>query len=120
MFSTKKEMRTKVKTVNGINYSFTNIADYEKFKFFIIQGEQFKNQIDFSGLEKYLHKEINKSDFEKKIDLANISSIQVDSVSFEVHLEKNKVDLIYYLNLDNHTKSVVFTLLNINDKWILN
>jgi len=119
-FSVGTDVKAKVRTIDGVNYGFSNITKHKKFNIFLIQGDKFDNQIDFSGLDKYINREINKADFEKKVNLDDVESIQIDSVSFDVNSDRNKVDLIYYLNLDNSNKTAVFTLLKNDDEWSLN
>lgn len=119
-FSVGTDVKVKVRTIDGINYSFSNIVRYKRLNFFLIQGDKFDNQMDFGGLDKYIKREMHKADFEKKINLDDVKSIQIDSVSFDVNSDRNKVDLIYYLNLDNSSKTAVFNLLKNNDEWSFN
>lgn len=118
-FSQKMEMQTKQQTIEGVDYIFSNIAEYQNAKVFFAENRQFKNKISFYGMGKSIDKEINLSDFEKKFDFKNFESIHIDSISFLVNEKKDKIDLIYYLNLDNENKKVIFALQKDNETWNL-
>lgn len=71
-------------------------------------------------MDKEIEREINKSDFEKKVDLQKIEKLIIDSVSFSVSENKDKIDLIYYLNLGNKFQKVTIGLEKDNEIWNLN
>ncbi|WP_303924701.1 hypothetical protein [Draconibacterium sediminis] len=119
-YSGKKEMRTKNKSIDGVDYMFANYAEYKNTQVLFAKGFQFKSKISFYGMEKAIEKEINKSDFEKKIDFDKIEAFHIDSVSFSVNENKDKVDLIYYLDLGNKRKMVTIGLEKDNEIWSLN
>lgn len=118
-FSENKKMQTKRKTIEGVDYMFSNYTEYKNIKVSFVEVLQLKNKISFSGMEESIEKLIYKSDFEKKIDFKNIEFIHIDSISFLVNDQKDKIDLIYYLNLGNQTKSVMFALQKDNETWNL-
>lgn len=119
-YSGKKEMRTKNKTIDGTDYMFANYAEYKNTQVSFAKGFQLTNKISFYGMEKAIEKVIYKSDFEKKIDFNKIEAFHIDSVSFSVNDNKDKVDLIYYLDLGNKHKTVTIGMEKDNDNWSLN
>ncbi len=119
-YSWKNELRTKNKSIDGVDYTFSNYTEYKNTQLLFIKGFQFKSIISFCGMEKDIGKVINKSDFEKKIDFDKIEAFHIDSVSFSVNENKDKVDLIYYLDLGNQRKMVTIGLEKDNETWSLN
>ena len=109
-------MRTKNKSIDGVDYMFANYAEYKNTQALFTKGFQLKNKISFYGMEKA----INKSDFEKKIDFDKIEGFHIDSLSFSVNDNKDKIDLIYYLDLGNKSKIVTIGLEKDNETWSLN
>ncbi len=119
-FSLEKNMTTKSKTINGVDYVFSNDYKCKNAEMFFAKEFQLENKISFFGMGKVIKKVISKSDFEKKVDFSNIEAFDIDSVSFSVNDKKDKIELIYYLNLGNKLKSVAMRLEKDNEMWNLN
>jgi hypothetical protein len=118
-FTGKKETKTKNKMIDGVDYMFSNYAEYKNVGVSFAKGFQLKNKISFYGMEKAIVKVIYKSDFEKKIDLKLIESFHIDSVSFTVNENRDRIDLLYHLNLGDKFKTVTMSLEKDNDIWSL-
>lgn len=110
----------KNKSIDGIDYMFANYAEYKNVKVLFVKEFRLKNKISFYGMDKAIKKTIYKSDFRKEVNFNRIKAFQIGSVSFTVNEEKDKVDLIYYLNLGNELKTVSMKLEKDNEDWNLN
>ncbi|WP_186755828.1 hypothetical protein [Echinicola salinicaeni] len=119
-YSEKNSVKIKEKNIDGVEYRFANQSKYKSVKFSFARGFMLENKISFIGLEDDIHKVIGKSDFERKINLKNTESLHIDSISFDVNKSKNKIDLLYYLNLDNQAEMVTMSLEKNKDQWTLN
>jgi hypothetical protein len=118
-YSKTTEIRTKIKLIDGVNYMFLNNAEYINTQVSIAKGFQIKNMISFYGMGEAIEKVIDKSYFEKMIDLNEIEAFHIDSISFTINENKDKVDLIYYLDLGNKSKIVTIDLKKNNENWSL-
>ena len=119
-YSKGTDVKMKKKTIEGVEYIFTNQSKMVKKRMGLIGNSQLENIIDFSGMDKPIHKTISSADFNKKVNTGNTEFFVVDSISFTVSNNRDRIDLCYYLNLDNKKKRAVFTLENHNGKWNLN
>ncbi|KJF43243.1 hypothetical protein LH29_13385 [Draconibacterium sediminis] len=109
------------KKINGVEYLFKNHVKCDTtITFQRNKNFHLKNKVVFWGMDKDIEIEINKSDFEKKIDFDKIEAFRIDSVSFSVNENKDKIDLIYYLDLGNKRKTVTIGLEKDNETWNLN
>jgi len=109
----------KRKTINGNDYLFSAGIKYKNINLFGFKQRQFQVSIDFYGLGNPIHKELNIIGFEKKMDIKEINSLQLDSVTFSLNEERDNVDLSYFLNLNNTNQTVSNSLIRINDDWEL-
>ncbi|ETN96645.1 hypothetical protein [Zhouia amylolytica] len=112
-------MKTKIKTIDGIQYYFKNHAVYENTEAPFSENFKFKNTVFFNGLEEDICKVFSKSDFKKKINFENIDKFHIDSVSFSINKFKNKIDLIYFLDLGSQLKSITMVLEKEENTWML-
>ena len=109
------------KSINGVEYLLKNYVKYNPaITFERNKNFHLKNKVVFWGMDKEIEIEINKSDFEKKIDFDKIEAFRIDSVSFSVNENRDKVDLIYYLDLGNKRKMATIGLEKNNETWSLN
>ncbi|MCK3682852.1 hypothetical protein [Maribellus sp. YY47] len=118
-FSKKNEIRTKNQSIDGVEYWFNNYAEYRNTQVLFVKNFQLKNRVSFYGMGQAIEKTIYKSDFEKQIDFNAVDDFQIDSVSFLINERKDKIDLIYYVNLGNQHKSVSMILQKDKDDWTL-
>jgi uncharacterized protein YhbP (UPF0306 family) len=119
-FSKGNDVKFKKKSINGVDYMFFNNIEYKKIHLNFLRQVQFKNKISFYGSGETIEMEISKSDFEKKMNSSKIYSLHIDSVSFTINDKGNKIDLIYYLNLNNENKLLKFNLNKDTNSWKLN
>ncbi|WP_215225283.1 hypothetical protein [Echinicola shivajiensis] len=119
-YSEKKSIKIKEKTIDGSKYRLFNRLKFKSVKFHFAKGFMLENKISFIGLENDIHKIIDRSEFEKKVDLNSTESFQIDSVSFVVNESKDKVELLYYLNIDDQPELVTMSLEKDKDQWTLN
>ena len=119
-YSKKTEVKTVNKTIDGVDYSLENIAEYKNSEVLFAKKFELNNIIIFHGMEKAIGRIIYKSDFEDKIDFNKIKKFHIDSVSFSVNSNKDKVDLVYYLDLGNNHETVTMELGKDNGTWNLN
>lgn len=119
-YSEKKSIKIKEQTIKGVEYRLLNRLKFKSVKFHFAKGFMLENKISFIGLENDIHKTIDRSEFEKKVDLNSTESFQIDSVSFAVNESKDKVELLYYLNIDDQPELVTMSLEKDKDQWTLN
>lgn len=118
-FERGTDMKFKKRTIDGIEYSFYNQIKSEKKGIGLFRDSKLEIIIDYNGMDIPIHKTISKSDFEKKVDLKNIEAFYIDSVSFNVGENRDKIDLYYYFNPGTGKKQAVFTLEKVKNKWAL-
>lgn len=122
MFSYKKgtDVKMKKKTIDGVEYTFINRTQSVTKRVGLLGGSKLDNIIDFTGLDKPVHKTISKSEFSKKVEIGNAEIFIVDSLSFVVNNSRDRVDLCYYIDLGFEKKQAMFTLEKNNGNWKLN
>lgn len=106
-------MKMKKKTIEGTEYTFTNFSKYKKIGFFFLKSNKFQNNVSFFGTGKTIH----KRDFDQKLKGKKSDLILIDSVSFSINEKRDKIDLIYSLNLIDSKETVVFEMSKENDSW---
>ncbi|MCL3781843.1 hypothetical protein EMN47_15770 [Prolixibacteraceae bacterium JC049] len=109
----KNNMKVKRKTIDEKECLFVNNVSYKKVNGTLIVD----NKVTFSGLGKRFEDKLPREYFKKKVDLDDVDEFHVDSVSFNVNGKKNKVDLIYYLKLDNKRHKATFKLIEDKRGW---
>ncbi|MBD8489606.1 hypothetical protein IFO69_12695 [Echinicola sp. CAU 1574] len=119
-YSEKKSIKTKEKTIDGTKYRLFNRLKFKRVQFPFTKGLMLENKISFFGLEDDIHKVIDRSEFENKIDLNRTASFRIDCISFAVNESKSKIDLLYYLTLNNQLELVTLSLEKDKGRWTLN
>lgn len=112
-YSVGTDMKMKKKTIEGTEYTFTNFSKYKKIGFFFLKSNKFQNNVSFFGTGKTIH----KRDFDQKLKGKKSDLILIDSVSFSINEKRDKIDLIYSLNLIDSKETVVFEMSKENDSW---
>lgn len=109
--------KTVIKDIDGVTYSFSSTIKTKNVKLPTYNELKIENKIKFVGLGATIEKDLNETDFERKIDLSKSKNFQIDSVSFGVNDAKDKVELRYYLTVDRSKEMVTFTLEKENETW---
>lgn len=113
-------LRAATHSINDVDYLLKNYIDYKNTTTTSSKGFQLENKFVLYGFDQVNEKIIYQSEFENKIDLKNIEKLVVDSISFSINENIDKIDLKYFLNLGDKTKTVMFELLNDGETWNIN
>lgn len=119
-FNRSNDSKITDKTIAGAKYLFINSVDIRKTKVLFFSRFHIENTILFSSPEFEFETTIYKTDFEKKIGFSINRVFIIDSISFIVNENKDKVDLNYYLNLGDKTQKMTLELEKDMDRWHLN
>ena len=118
-YSVHNDIKLKAKKIDGVEYRFTNMLVHKKIGFSFFKNKSFYNEISFYGMGRMISKKTDVSDFEKRLNTKKINLLRVDSVNFSVNKNKDKIDLIYYLNLFDNKETVTFIMSKNENKWEL-
>ena len=118
-YSRGSDVKMKSKTINGHDYLFMSRTQSTKKGIGLFRSSETKKIIDFTGLDKPIHKTIPGARFSEKTGFNSNEFIFIDSISFMVYDNRNRVDLCYYLDYGNQKKLAVFTLEKENGDWKL-
>lgn len=119
-YSTNRNVKVETKSIDGVDYQFLADNEFRNVEIISAKNCRFTSKIYFNGMEKPINKTLSESDFVKKIDFNDIEKLAIDSVSFAINETKDKIDLLYYLDLGNKHKTVKFGLAKVGDDWNLN
>lgn len=119
-YSMNRDVKVETKSIDGVDYQFLADTEYKNVEIISAKNCRFTSKIYFNGMEKPINKTLSESDFGKKIDFNDIEKLAIDSVSFAINETKDKIDLLYYLDLGNKHKTVKFGLEKVGDDWNLN
>ncbi len=112
-------MQTEKQSINGVEYFLSSYIDYKNVETPYSKDFQLENKISFHGMDRVIEKVIYKSDFEKKVDFKNVEKFNIESVTFTVNSNKDKIDLRYLINLGDYNKTVILTLQKDGEMWNL-
>ena len=118
--SVGNDVKMSMKTIDGIQYAFTNQSKAKNVRIFLYRNKTFTNRISFSGLDKRIEKTLSLADFEKKLSKNHPNIIRIDSVSFTLNKQHDEIDFVYYLNFGNQHQKIVFDLDLEKNDWKFN
>lgn len=107
-------------SINDVEYLLKNYIDYKNTATTNGKGFQLENEFVLWEIDRVSGELIHESKFENKIDLKNIEELVIDSISFTINENKDKINLKYFLNLGDHKKMEMFELLNDGETWNIN
>nr|WP_321412712.1 hypothetical protein [uncultured Carboxylicivirga sp.] len=111
---------TDVQTIDGIDYCFSAMTRLKNIEIIGAKSIRIESKIMFQGLNKTIDMMISDSDFSKKINRKKLIDMKVEKVSFLMNEEKNKIDLYYLIDIEEHKDTIAFTLLHVDDNWSIN
>lgn len=115
-YSGKYDIQSKMKTIQGVDYTLVNYMKLKNTTVLFDKDVQLNNRIVLTGLDETLEKTINKSAFEEQLG-QQLKTLAIDSVSFNINDEKNKIDLLYYIKTEGRSSVVTVTLNKGMDGW---
>ena len=108
------------RSIDGVDYLLTDMLKYKNIATPDRKGFHIENEIVLYRIDQETDNMVCQLKFENEMDLKDIGKLSVDSVSFSINENKDKLDLKYFLNLGDQTKTVNLVLLKDGETWNIN